>query len=266
MKLTRPLIFLDIEATGSDATRDRVVEIALVKRQPDGSVTEKIQRINPGVRIPAEVVAVHHITNEDVVGAPYFKDVAQELLDFMEGCDLAGFGITRFDIPILVEEYKRCGLLFSKDNRALIDSLVIFHQKERRDLSAAYQFYCQKTLEGAHSARADTLASMEVLYAQLVRYPELPQDIDGLNLFCNKQDERYVDPQRKFMWRDGEAAINFGKHKGQLLKDLIRSERNYVEWMVSDGKFGQDVVDICWKALRGEFPKNAVARNGKEKK
>ena len=258
MKLTRPLIFLDIEATGADALRDRIVEIALIKVHPDGKKENYLQRINPLMKIPSEVVAIHHISNEDLVNEPAFKDVAPTLLEFIGNCDLAGFGICRFDVTILTEEFKRSGMPFSKENRALIDALAIYHQKERRDLTAAYKFYCQKELKGAHGALADTEASMEVIFAQLERYPDLPQDMEGLHNFCNKQDERFVDSQRKFYWKDGEAAINFGKHKGQLLKAMVKDQRDYIEWIMSEGKFGQDVVDICWKALRGEFPKNSL--------
>jgi DNA polymerase-3 subunit epsilon len=259
MNLGRPLVFIDIEATGSDAARDRIVEVGLVKVAPDQSRSEFVQRVNPGIRIPAEVIAVHHITNEDVAQAPAFKDIAPQLLDFMEGADLAGFGISRFDIPILREECKRAGATFSTDGRAIVDSLTIYHQKERRDLSAAYEFYCQKKMVAAHGARADALASMEVLLAQLQRYPDLPQEVEELHAYCNRPDERYVDSQRKLIWRDGEAAINFGKYKGELLRQLVKDKRDYVEWMVSEGKFSQDVVDICWRALRGEFPKSDKA-------
>jgi DNA polymerase-3 subunit epsilon len=262
MNFLRPFVFMDIEATGSDATRDRVVEIGLVKIQPDKTQTEFVQRVNPGIRIPAEVIEVHHITNEDVAKAPPFRAVAQKVLDFMEGCDLAGFGICRFDIPMLKEEFKRCDLPFDTENRAIIDGLTIYHQKERRDLTAAYEFYCHKTLVGAHGALADAKASLEVLFAQLERYTDLPQNVEGLHSYCNKQDDRYVDSSRKMMWRDGEAALNFGKYRGELLKDLVRKQRDYVEWMVSDGKFQQDVIDICWRALRGEFPQNEKKNNG----
>ena len=263
MILRRPVIFLDIEATGADATRDRIVEIALIKKHPDGRLEEQVQRINPGVRIPVEVVAVHGIRNEDVAEAPSFKDYAPALARFLEGCDLGGFGISRFDVPMLAEEFKRAGLAWSAEGRSLLDGLTIFHQRERRDLTAAYQFYCQKTLEGAHGARADALASMEVLFAQLERYADLPQDIEGLHAYCNKPDQRFVDGQRKFIWRDGEACLNFGKYKGEPLRKLVERQRDYVEWMVSDGKFSQEVIDLCWKALRGEFPKNdAKTGNG----
>ncbi len=260
MKLNRPIIFLDIEATGSDATRDRIVEIALIKRMPDGSLEERAHRVNPGVRIPIEATAIHNISNEDVASSPAFREIAPALLDFMKDCDLGGFGISRFDIPILVEEFKRAGFPFTPENCALVDGLAIYHQKEPRNLSAAYQFYCQKTLVGAHGARADAMASMEVLFSQLERYPDLPKDAAGLHTFCNKQNERFVDSQRKFMWKDGEAAFNFGKHKGELLRTMVRDQRDYIEWVVSEGKFPQEMVDICWRALRGEFPKNEKAQ------
>lgn len=259
MNLSRPLVFIDIEATGSDATRDRIVEIGFIKLNPDQTRSEWVQRVNPGVRIPAETIAVHHITNEDVAGAPALKDVALKIMEFVDGCDFAGFGIGRFDIPILREEFKRIGLTFPTENRALIDGLTVYHQKEPRDLTAAYEFYCGKKLVGAHGARADALASLEVLLAQLNRYADLPQDVQGLHDYCHRPDQRYVDPGRKFIWRDGEAALNFGKHKGELLKTLAREKKDYLQWMVSDGKFSQDVVDICWRALRGEFPKSEKA-------
>jgi DNA polymerase III subunit epsilon len=264
MNFERPIVFIDIEATGSDATRDRIVEIALIKLQADNTRTEYLQRVNPGVRIPAEVIAVHHITNEDVALSPAFKDIAPQILAFFEGCDLAGFGISRFDIPLLKEEFKRCNMPFDTDNRCMIDGLTIYHQRERRDLTAAYEFYCQKKLVGAHGAQADAQASLEVLFAQVQKYTDLPQTIEGLHEYCNRQDDRYVDSTRKMIWKDGEAALNFGKYKGELLKDLVRKQRDYVEWVISDGKFPQEFVDICWKALRGEFPKNErTAGNGK---
>lgn len=254
MNLARPMIFFDIEATGADATRDRIVEIALIKRWPDQRTEELVYRINPGIRIPSEVIAVHGITNDMLANEPAFKDVAPKLLDFLQGCDFGGFGITRFDIPLLTEEFKRAGFSFEVKDCHLIDGLTIFHQREKRDLAAAYHFYCQKTLVGAHGARADALASMEVLFAQVQHYTDLPRDTQGLHEFCNKQDERFVDSHRKFMWRDGEAAFNFGKHKGVLLRTLAKDQRDYLEWIISDGKFSQEVTDICWKALQGQFP------------
>jgi len=255
MKLSRPIIFMDLEATGADITRDRIVEIALIRRNPDGTIQERVDRVNPGIRIPQEVIAVHGITNEDVASAPSFKDLAPGLIDFMHGCDFGGFGVSRFDVPMLTLEFQRVGIPFSMEGRSVVDSLTIFHQKEPRDLTAAFKFYCGKELIGAHGAKADALASMEVLSSQLERYSDLPKDITELHRLCSKPDERFVDSQRKFFWKDGEAAINFGKHKGELLRDLVKKNRDYVEWMVNDGKFPQDAVDLCWKALRGEFPK-----------
>jgi DNA polymerase-3 subunit epsilon len=255
MNLSRPIIFLDIEATGTDTTRDRIVELALIKVHPDGRREEKTVRVNPGIKISAEVIAIHGITNEDIANAPTFKEVAMSLLEFMDRSDFGGFGITRFDIPMLTEEFKRSGLTFPQGEVSILDGLTIFHRKEPRDLTAAYQFYCQKNLVGAHGARADALASLEVLYAQIDRYPDLPKDTQGLHEFCNKQDRRFVDSRGKFLWKDGEAAFNFGKYKGELLRKLAKDNRDYLEWIVNEGKFSQDVVDLCWKALRGEFPK-----------
>ncbi len=255
MKITRPILFFDIEATGTDTTRDRIVEIALIKTYPDGRREEKTALVNPGIKISAEVIAIHGITNEAVANAPSFKTVAPSLIEFMEGCDFGGFGITRFDIPILIEEFKRCEIQFPNWEAAILDGLTIFHRREPRDLTAAYQFYCQKTLVGAHGARADAIASQDVLFAQLQRYPDLPQDVPGLHAYCNKQDERFVDSRGKFLWKDGEAAFNFGKYKGELLRRMVKDQRDYIEWIVNEGKFSQDVIDLCWKALRGEFPR-----------
>lgn len=259
MNLVRPIIFFDIEATGADATRDRLVEIALIKRAPDGQTEEKVLRVNPGVRIPTEVIAVHGITNEAIATAPFFREIAQDLFTFMQNCDLGGFGICRFDIPLLTEEFRRAGFVFDIQNRNILDGLTIYHQRERRDLAAAFKFYCDKTLVGAHGARADALASMEVLFAQVERYSDLPRDIAGLHAFCNQQDQRYVDGHRKFIWRDGEATFNFGKYKGELLRTMVKTQRDYIEWIVSDGKFAQEVIDICWNALQGQFPQNNKA-------
>jgi DNA polymerase III subunit epsilon len=256
MNLKRPIIFIDIEATGADPSRDRIIEIALIKMAPDRSMEERVHRFNPGMRIPSEVIAIHGITNELLENEPPFRDLAPALVEFIADCDFGGFGLARFDVPILIEEFRRCNIEFSAVNRALVDGLAIFHQREKRDLTAAYHFYCRKKLEGAHGARADALASLEVVLAQLDHYNDLPREVDALHLYCHKQDHRYVDSQRKFIWRDGEAAINFGKHKGILLRTLVSNQRDYVQWMASEGKFSQDVIDLCWKALQGEFPQN----------
>jgi len=256
--LDKPIAFFDLEATGADTSRDRIVEIAIIRKNTDGSVEERIERVNPGMRIPAEVVSIHGITNEAVASCPAFRDIAPALLDFLQDCDFGGFGIQRFDIPMLMEEFRRCGLPFSIDGRCVIDTLVIFHQREPRDLSAALKYYCRKDLIGAHGAKADAVASMEVLEAQLERYTDLPRSMGDLHQFCRKPDERFVDGQRKFYWKDGEAAFNFGKYKGELLRDLAKKQRDYLEWIVQEGKFPQQTIDLCWKALRGEFPRKDI--------
>jgi len=249
------MIFMDLEATGADFTRDRIVEIAFIRRDVDGTITERHERINPTIRIPSEVVALHGITNEAVANCPTFQDIAVSLVEFLHGCDFAGFGVQRFDVPLLIEEFRRASVPFSIEGRSVVDGLIIFHQREPRDLTAALKFYCGKELVGAHGAKADALAAMEVLMGQLERYADLPREPHALHHYCKKQDERYVDQQRKFYWKDGEAAFNFGKHKGELLRELVKKQRDYIEWVVNDAKFPQDVIDICWKALRGEYPK-----------
>ena len=232
MKITRPIIFFDIEATGTDTTRDRIVELGMIKSYPDGHQEEKVVLVNPGIKISAEVIAIHGITNEAVATAPSFKNLAPMLLEFMEGCDFGGFGITRFDIPLLIEEFKRCEIQFPRWEAHLLDGLTIFHRKEPRDLTAAVRFYCNEELQGAHGAKADCVATAKVLLAQLERYQDLPLDVAQLAAMYAKKD-RFVDPTRKLRLDDaGQVVVNFGQHRGTLLADLAVKKRDYLEWML----------------------------------
>lgn len=253
--LPRPLIFFDLETTGLDFKYDRIVELGAVKIFPDGRHENFTQRINPQMRISAEVTALTGITNEQVAQAPTFAQVAPQIAGFFEGCDLAGYNIGRFDAKVMTEEFKRVGMSFKLEERAVIDSQVIFHQKEKRDLAAAYKFYCDKDLHGAHSAQADTDATYEIFMAQMKRYGDLPNDLEGLNKFCKGNQDRFVDSEGKFFWRDGEAVFNFGKFKSQTLRTVAQTHPEYLHWVISpERQFGQDVVDICYKAMKGEFP------------
>ncbi|MEF2643055.1 MAG: 3'-5' exonuclease, partial [Paramuribaculum sp.] len=181
LNLTRPLVFFDLETTGTNITHDRIVEISIVKVMPDGTDTERTRRINPGMPIPAEATAVHHITDADVANEPSFKQIAKSLAEMFKDCDIAGFNSNRFDIPLLLEEFNRAGINLDLSRTRFIDVQTIFHKKEQRTLSAAYRFYCGKNLDDAHSASADTRATYEVLKAQLDRYDDLTNDVKSLS-------------------------------------------------------------------------------------
>lgn len=253
--IKRPLVFFDIEATGFDPSNDKIVEICLIKVWPDGREEVFTSRVNPGVPIPPESTAIHHISDEDVKGAPYFGGIAEKIMKFLEDSDLAGFHVSRFDIPILTRQLQEAGHSFSGVGRCVVDSLKIFHKKEERNLSAAYRFYCGKDLANAHTAEADTRASLEVFLAQMRRYEDLPKDISKLHDFCNQQDPRFVDSTGKFMWRHNQAFFNFGKYRSKSLKDVAKEDTEYLIWIAEESSMPDDVIEICRKALTGDFPK-----------
>ncbi len=231
LKLKQPLAFFDIESTGTNASKDRIVELAILKIYPDGMRESRVYRFNPGMPIPEESSDIHGITDEDVKNAPKFEEKAQEIYEYLKDSDLAGYNSNRFDVPMLIEEFSRAGIHFDIENRKLIDAYQIFIQKERRDLSAAYQFYCDKNLENAHSAEADIQATFEVLEAQLERYEDIEADVDFLDRFC-KQDD-FVDLGRRMIKREGEIIFNFGKHKGKRVKDVLKREPQYYDWIMN---------------------------------
>ena len=214
LNLRNPLIFFDLETTGVNITKDRIVEISYIKVFPNGQEQEKTIRVNPGMPIPPEATAIHHITDEDVKDKPLFKDIAKDLSHVFEGCDIAGFNSNRFDIPLLMEEFLRAGVNFDISKRKFIDIQTIFHKMEQRTLVAAYKFYCNKDLNDAHSASADTRATYEVLKAQLDRYSSLENDVDYLSKFSSQN--RNVDLAGRIVLNDQNVEVfNFGKYKGQ---------------------------------------------------
>ncbi len=260
LKLTRPMIFFDIESTGLDFKYDRIVEIGAIKLHPDGRKETFLKRVNPGLKIPAEVSSIISITNQDVANEPFFNEIAQSVEDFFVGCDLAGYNLARFDVKILSEELKRTGRDLGLDDRGVVDAQTIFHMKEKRDLAAAYKYYCNKDLKNAHSAMADADATMEILLAQLERYPDLPNAVPELHMFCRGDRDRFVDAEGKFIWRDGEAVFNFGKFRSKTLRDVAATNPEYLDWVMSpERQFGQDVIDMCYEARRGRFPAKAVS-------
>ncbi len=236
LQLKKPLAFIDLETTGVNLGTDRIVEIAIVKILTDGTKSVKRKLINPEIPIPRGASDVHGITDEMVKDAPAFKQVAQELKQMLDGCDLAGYNSNRFDIPLLMEEFLRAQVDFDMKNRKLLDVQNIFHKMEPRTLSAAYKFYCSKQLDGAHGAEVDAAATHEILEAQIERYPELGSNIDSILKLIG--EDQIVDFARRFIMENGIEVFNFGKFKGRPVADVLRSEPQYYDWMMK-GDFPQ---------------------------
>lgn len=230
LQLTRPIAFVDLETTGINISTDRIVEIAIVKILPDGNRQVKRKLINPEMPIPQASSDIHGITDEMVKDAPTFKQAANELKQFIENCDLGGYNSNRFDIPMLIEEFLRIGMDFNIDGRKLVDVQKVFHMMEQRTLSAAYKFYCQKSLDGAHSAEVDAVATWEVLEAQVERYPQIGNTVESIVKFTGEDD--IVDFARRFIKDKGVEIFNFGKHKGKPVVQVLKEEPQYYDWMM----------------------------------
>lgn len=244
MKLTlrRPIVFFDLETTGTNITSDRIVEISIVKVMPDGTELVKTRRVNPEMPIPAEATAIHHITDDDVRNEPTFRQIAKSLAQLFVGCDIAGFNSNRFDIPLLDQEFQRADVDFDFSKARFIDVQTIFHKKEPRTLVAAYRFYCGKNLEEAHSANADTMATYEVLKAQLERYDDLPCDVESLSEYACQN--RNVDFVGRLVYDDQKReVINFGKYKGRLAEEVLRKDPGYYNWIMQ-GDFTKNTKDV----------------------
>lgn len=232
LNLKRPIIFFDLESTGVDTAKDRIVEISLAKIMPDGEEIVRTRKINPEMHIPEESTAIHGITDEDVKECPTFTQVAKSLEQFIHGCDFGGFNSNRFDLPMLVEEFMRAGVEVDFKRRKFIDVQNIFHKKEQRTLVAAYKFYCDKELIDAHSAEADTLATYEVLKAQLDRYGDLENDIDILAEYSSRGET--VDYAGRIVYNEkGEEVFGFGKYKGRSVCEVFSLEPSYYAWMMN---------------------------------
>lgn len=252
LNLIRPIIFFDLETTGTSVTSDRIVEISLIKVFPDGHTEEKTRRINPERHIPAESTAIHHITDEDVKDAPTFRQIAKSLHELFDDSDIAGFNSNKFDVPLLIEEFGRAGLSFDVSGRNFIDVQGIFHKMEQRTLVAAYRFYCGKDLTDAHSATADTRATYEVLLSQLEMYPDLKNDVQALAEFSS--GGRNVDLAGRMVYDDNhEPIFNFGKNKGRKVKDIVRHEPGFIQWIMQ-GDFPKETKDQL-RRLQYEYTK-----------
>jgi len=237
LQLKKPLAVIDLETTGINPGTDRIVEIAIVKVLPDGTKSVKRKIINPEIPIPKFSSDLHGITDEMVKDAPVFKQVAHELKQVLDGCDIGGYNSNRFDIPLLVEEFIRAEVDFDMKGRKLVDVQNIFHKMEQRTLSAAYKFYCNKELDGAHGAEVDASATFEILEAQTERYPVLGNTVDSIIKAIG--EEHVVDFARRFIMDNGIEIFNFGKYKGRPVADVLKNEPQYYDWM-----------------MKGDFPQN----------
>lgn len=236
LQLARPIAFIDLETTGVNLTSDRIVEVAIIKILTDGSRQVKRKLLNPGIPIPKHISEIHGITDEMVKDAPTFKQAGNELKQFIENCDMAGYNSNRFDIPMLMEEFLRAGMEVDLSTRRMIDVQHIFYTMEPRTLTAAYKFYCEKELVNAHSAEADVNATIDVLFSQMSRYPHLGNSIDSI--LGTIGEDKIVDYARRFLFDEkGIEVFNFGKHKGRAVIDVLKAEPQYYDWM-----------------MRGDFP------------
>jgi DNA polymerase III subunit epsilon len=250
LNLKRPLVFLDLEATGLNISSDRIVEIALLKIYPNGNKESKLYKVNPTIPIPEEVSKIHGIYDKDVVDCPTFCEISKEINSFIGGCDLAGYNSNKFDIPMLIEEFTRCEIHMDLSVRKLIDVQNIFHKMEQRTLAAAYMFYCKKDLVNAHSADADTNATYEVLLSQLEKYETLKNDVDFLSQFSSIN--KNVDLAGRIIFNDkGDEVFNFGKYKGRLVSEIFNVEPSYYDWMMK-GDFATNTKTVITQLrLRG---------------
>jgi DNA polymerase-3 subunit epsilon len=253
IKLDRPIAFFDIESTGISPRSDRIIELCIIKIMPDKTESTHIFRVNPERPIPSETTDIHGITDEDVADCPIFSAIAQEVSDLLEGCDLGGYNIGRFDIPMLTEEFTRAGIKFEIESRRILDAQRIYHRKEPRDLSAALKFYCNEEHTNAHGAEADVIATIKVFDGQLERYPDLPHDMNELDDYCNQRNPNWVDRTGRLRWLNGQAAINFGKKKDQLLRDIIKHDQGFIKWLLRSD-FPADTRKIVEDAKMGIWP------------
>lgn len=254
LQFDKPIAFIDVETTGLNVSSDRIVELTILKIYSDGTEEIKSHRINPGIPIPPEATEIHGITDEDVVDEPQFQQYSKSICNFINGCDIAGFGVKRFDLRILEAEFKRAGVTFSRRERRILDALIIYHKFHPRDLAAAYKEYCGTELEKPHTSLGDVRAAVEILEAQLGIHTELPKDVDGLCEFCNGEEANWVDAEGRFIWQEGEAIFNFGQYKGHSLKSVVNMDEEYIEWLAG-ANFSLEIKEIAIKALNGNFPK-----------
>ena len=254
LNLKRPLAFIDLETTGINVSTDRIVELSVLKISPIGKEEWMTTRVNPEMAIPPKSTAIHGIKDEDVANAPTFREIAKKLTSFLEGCDMAGYNAIKFDIPVLAEEFLRVNIDFNIRKRRYVDVQVIFHKKEQRTLAAAYQFYCKKDIEDAHSSKADTSATFEILKSQLDRYKDLENDVEKLAEYSSFNSN--VDfAGRIILDENGVEVFNFGKHKGKSVELVLKEEPAYYSWMMN-GEFPLYTKKVLTEIKLRSFGKN----------
>ena len=259
--LTRPLVIFDLETTGLFPKKDRIVEIGAIKVFPDGREEERFWRLNPTIPMPSEALAVHGITDEMVKDCPTFAEKAEEIFAFFEDCDVGGFNSDRYDIPCLEAEFERVGRNFAVSSRRRVDVQRIYHRKEPRDLTAAVRYYLDRPHDGAHGAIADTRATLDVLKAQMARYADLPREIGELSELLSPSDPNVIGRNRELCWRDGELYVNFGKKRGEKLKNLVFNEPNFLRWIIK-GDFDVEVKAVVRDLLEnGRLPPVPLPRS-----
>ncbi len=251
MNLEKPLVFFDLETTGTNVNTDRIVEISVIKMTTDGEKNIYTKLVNPEMLIPDGAAEVHGIRDEDVKDAPTFREIAPKLVEYLKDCDLGGYNIIKFDVPLLKAEFNRVNIKFSMEGRRLLDSYRIFLNNEPRTLAGALKFYCGKEIENAHSAEADTKATLDVFEAQLEKYSL--GDFDEIHESCDKKDPNWIDGGGRFRWINGEAAVGFGKNSGAPLKEIAINNPGFLRWIIKMD-FEDDVKDIAQNALQGMFP------------
>ena len=255
LHLERPLVFFDFETTSSNVAEARIVQYAFIKVFPNAEEPQQVLSglVNPGIPIPAEATAIHGITDEMVKDEPTFKDLSEKFSQFVDNCDFGGFNILNYDLPVLKNEFQRCGIEFDYSRSQIVDVMSIFFHFNPRDLSAAYLHYCQKQLEGAHGALVDTQATLEVFLKQLEQHFQPGASLDDIEAVTFDQ-EKFVDRERKFAWNaKGEACFTFGKIKDMSLQDAVMYKSDYLHWILTSG-FSGEVKEIVKSALRNEFP------------
>ena len=247
--LDRPVAFFDLETTGLSLSNDRIVELAVIRISPQGDVFERVRRLNPEMPIPEDSTRIHGITDEIVKDEPTFRQVAKDLARLLDPCDLGGFNIRRFDLPILLAEFGRAGVPFEIRDRRLVDMKMIFHKEEPRHLSAAARFYLGRDHQDAHTALGDIRTTAAVLSAQLERYSHLPRHMEGLHAYCDEVGAFQTEFDRWFAEEPGGLAFNRGKHKGSFVDDVARSSPDYLEWMLGADDMPGEVLDVVRDAL-----------------
>jgi len=254
LALERPIVFFDLETTGINLKTDRIVEITVLKVFPDGAEKFISTLINPEIPIPAAATAIHRITDAEVAEKPQFRRYAKSLIEFLTDCDIGGYNVKKFDLPMLENEFKRVGLTFSRTGRSVIDAMVIFHKKEPRDLKAAYRKYCGKELVDGHRTEVDIRATIEILESQLGIYSDIPKNTRDLHQYCCAEGENeWLDIDGKLAWCGDEVIFNFGGHIGQSLKSVATTYPDYLQWIINRD-FSQELKTIMSDALNGVFP------------